>query len=122
MTAKHIELGNKGELHAKEYILSLGYKILESNWRFSRAEIDLIAMDGEDLVFIEVKTRSNNYFGNPEDFVGNKKKRLIMDAAANYMERIGYEWTVRFDIVALVVERDTFRLEHFKDAFFSGEV
>ena len=122
MTAKHIELGNKGELYARDYILSLGYEVLESNWRFSRAEIDLISMDSETLVFIEVKTRSNNYFGNPEDFVDEKKKRLIMDAASNYMETIGYEWIVRFDIIALTVEKDTFRLEHFKDAFFSGEV
>jgi len=118
--AHHIETGNKGESIAKAYILEQGYQLLEENWRFSRAEIDLIAMDGEVLVFVEVKTRSTTLFGAPELAVTEKKQNLLADAANVYMEQINHDWEIRFDIITIILKPKTHQLKHFKDAFFPG--
>lgn len=118
--AKHNELGQKGERLAVDFLKKKGYLILETNWRFSRAEIDVIAKDGNILVFIEVKTRSDDAFGQPEEFVSSKKERLIMDAASVYMEEIGHDWEIRFDIIAILYKSDKdIQIKHFEDAFFS---
>jgi len=116
--SKNIETGNKGEAIAKDYLLKKGYTILESNWRFSRAEIDLIAMDGQILVFIEVKTRSTGLFGAPELAVDQHKQDLMTDAANAYMQKINHDWEVRFDIISIILEKDQYQLQHFEDAFF----
>lgn len=118
--AQHLDIGNKGEALAKEYLLKKGYQVLEENWRFSRAEVDLIAMDGQALVFIEVKTRSTDFFGAPELAVDHKKQNLLSDAANVYMQQINHEWEIRFDIIAIVLGDEDPKIEHFKDAFFSG--
>lgn len=118
--AKHLELGTKGESLAFDYLMAKGYQILEQNWRFSRAEIDIIAKKDGILIFVEVKTRSYDYFGEPASFVSKKKQKLIMDAAANYMEMINHEWAVRYDIVGILINDKGTYLDHYKDAFFSG--
>lgn len=118
--SKHIKLGKKGEQLAFDYLMSKGYYVLEQNWRFSRAEIDIIAMDGEILVFIEVKTRSYDFYGEPASTVDQKKQRLIMDAASIYADKINHEWEVRFDIIGLIIDKKSTNLKHYKDAFFSG--
>ena len=115
----HIELGNRGESLAEKYLLENGYQILERNWRFSRAEIDIIAKDGEILVFVEVKTRSSELFGKPEESVSPRKEALLKDAAAVYMEQIGHDWEIRFDIISFLITGDTYSYKHYKDAFFS---
>ena len=106
---------------AVKHLISDNYKILETNWRFSRAEIDIIAKQGEILVFLEVKTRSYAFYGQPEEAVTEKQERLIMDAAQRYMEKIGHEWEIRFDIISIIIDKNKAlsRLEHFKDAFFA---
>jgi len=118
--AKHNELGKKGELLAIDFLKGKGYQILESNWQFSRAEIDIIAKHEEVLIFVEVKTRSDDAFGQPEEFVTPKKERLMMDAASAYMEKINHDWEIRFDIISVLHknERDI-KITHFEDAFFS---
>ncbi len=104
---------------ACQYLADLGYQIIERNWRYSKAEIDIIAKDQEVLVFIEVKTRSSDYFGKPEDFVSEHKELLYSDAASRYMESIGYEWEIRFDIISVLLNtRGIYTIEHFKDAWF----
>ena len=119
--AKHIETGKKGETLAVEYLEKLGYQILEINWRHRRAEVDIIAKDGEILVFVEVKTRSDDFFGNPAAFVTRKKERFMSDAANVYMAEIGHLWEIRFDIIGIVLwSADRIELRHFKDAFFPG--
>lgn len=119
--AKHLETGKKGEELAVGFLEKLGYQILETNWRHRRAEIDIIAKDGEILVFIEVKTRSDDFFGNPASFVTTKKERFMSDAANVYMEQIGHDWEIRFDIVGIVMwSEERTELRHFKDAFFPG--
>ncbi|MEZ4906311.1 MAG: YraN family protein [Saprospiraceae bacterium] len=111
--------GIKGETTAIDYLEKSGYKILERNWRFKRAEIDIIAKEiaTDILVFIEVKARSYDYFGEPELSVNEKKILLISDAAAAYMEKISYSWEIRFDIISIVFDSKIPKINHFKDAF-----
>ncbi len=116
--AKHNILGERGETIAYDYLTHKGYKIVARNWRHRKAEIDLIAWDDKTLVFIEVKTRSNDLFGKPEVSVDDKKETLIIAAASAYMESIDYEWAVRFDIISIVVHNeDAAKIQHFEDAF-----
>ena len=101
--AEHNDLGHRGERSAEKFLISSGYKILEKNWRYKKAELDLIAMDGEILVFIEVKTRSSLRHGQPYDSISSQKRILMMDAATRYMESIGHEWAIRFDVVSVIL-------------------
>jgi len=115
------DLGQLGEQLAKDYLNSLGYELLEERWRYNKAEIDLIYKDGAALVFIEVKTRSSAYFGQPEEFVNDKKKKLMTMAASAYMRKINHDWEIRFDIVSIMVLPNADNnIQHFKDAFFLG--
>jgi len=119
--AQHNEIGKIGEELAIAHLCQQGWEILATNWRFKRAEIDIIAMDGNTLVFVEVKTRSTTYFGTPEQFVNAKKKLFLAKAASAYMEEIGHDWEIRFDIISVLLpcgkEQE---IKHFKDAFFPG--
>lgn len=105
---------------AINHLETAGFTILERNWRYSKAEIDIIAKEGEALVFIEVKTRSYDYYGQPEEFVNEKQEALIIDAAQRYMEQTGHDWEVRFDIIAIILHKAPRKpeIKHFKDAFF----
>jgi len=85
--ARHNEIGQKGELLAADWLRNKGFNILHTNWRYSYYEIDIIADDGETLHFIEVKTRTTQLFGDPEDDVTDKKINDLMTAAEEYMER-----------------------------------
>ncbi|HZV70946.1 MAG TPA: YraN family protein [Saprospiraceae bacterium] len=115
------EHGQWGEKIAHDYILGLGMKVVQKNWRHKRAEIDLIAMEEETLVFIEVKTRASSGFGLPEEMVNKRKQRLVIDAALSYMRSIGHEWEIRFDIVAILGSPESgAEVKHFRDAFFPG--
>ncbi|MBL7831123.1 MAG: YraN family protein [Saprospiraceae bacterium] len=118
--ADHNNIGKKGEEIAKKYLEAHGYKILETNWRFSRAEVDLIAMDKEIMVFVEVKTRSYDSFGKPEEFVSRAKEKMLMDAASVYTNQVNHDWEIRFDIISIISKGDCHELKHFKDAFFDG--
>ena len=113
------EIGQIGEDAAVVFLEQLGYNILERNWRFSRAEIDIIAKDHDILVFVEVKTRSYNYYGEPEDFINERKEHLLSDAASQYMNLIKYDWEIRFDIISiLILKNQEHQIKHFKDAWF----
>lgn len=119
--ADHIIKGQNGEALAVTFLSEKGYQILETNWRFKRSEVDIIAYDGKILVFIEVKTRATDYFGAPEESINEKKKALLADAASAYMELIDHDWEIRFDYVSIILEdADNFKLKHFKDCFFPG--
>ena len=119
--ASHNELGKIGELIACEKLQQLGYRILEQNWRYRKAEVDIIAMEGDTLVFVEVKTRTSSAFGEPEEFVTAQKEALITAAAHAYIDEIDHNWEVRFDIVAIVYRSASdYELRHYKDAFFPG--
>ncbi|HPK10075.1 MAG TPA: YraN family protein [Saprospiraceae bacterium] len=116
----HLITGEKGEKLAVEYLLKKGYEIMEVNWRYSRAEIDIIAKDNSTLVFVEVKSGQENVFTTPEIAVNEKKKMLILDAASQYMKSINYEWEIRFDIVSVVFyNKNQYEIIHYEDAFFN---
>lgn len=116
--AKHNELGSLGEELAIDFLLQKGYKILETNWRFQKAEVDIIASKDEVLAAVEVKTRSTNEFGDPQDFVNQKKIKLLVKAVNEYVERNDLDVEVRFDIVAITINEKKLEMEHLKDAFY----
>jgi putative endonuclease len=115
--AKHNELGKEGEKLAEEFLLKNGYQILEKNWRFKKAEVDIIAKKNEILAVIEVKTRSSNYFGNPQDFVNQKKIKLLVEAIDQYVISKELDLEVRFDIIAILKNNNSYEIEHLEDAF-----
>jgi putative endonuclease len=112
-------LGHAGEAAAADFFTAHGYSVVHRNYRYRRAEVDLIVrLDTALLVFVEVKTRSSSRFGHPEEFVTERKRQLFRLAADHYQEEIDWKGDIRFDIVALSQVADGFRLEHFEDAFF----
>ncbi len=119
--AKHLDTGKKGEELAAQFLRENGLEILAINWRHGRAEVDIIARDGKVLVFVEVKTRSYDFFGKPEEFVNKTKTRLMANAAAAYMKANSHDWAIRFDIVSILMKNEKeWTVEHFRDAFFPG--
>jgi putative endonuclease len=117
--AAHNDTGKKGEDLALAFLELKNYTILERNWRHRRSEVDIIAMYNKILVFVEVKTRSSDAFGRPEEFVSLKKQDLITRAAPIYMEKINHDWEIRFDVISILLFKDeTYEIEHFEDAFF----
>ncbi|ALU75782.1 YraN family protein [Tenacibaculum finnmarkense] len=115
--AEHNELGEKGEQLAIEYLEGNGYKILEKNYRYKKAEVDIIAQKDGFLVVVEVKTRSSTYFGNPQDFVNPKKIKLLVFAINNYVNQKDLDLEVRFDIIAIVKNKEQYDIQHLTDAF-----
>ena len=113
-------LGKIAEDHACSFLQNSGYRILERNWRYSHAEIDIIASKDGELVFIEVKSRSSLYFGEPSEFVSPSKELRIKAAAQRYMEQISYSWAIRFDIISIFLDvlKRPIKLMHYEDAFF----
>ena len=111
------ELGNEGEEIAKNFLINLNYSIIETNWRFGHLEIDIIAEDATTVVFCEVKTRSSNKMGNPEDFVTIQKQRNIIKAANHFVLKRGIYKEVRFDIISIIQNKDGHTIQHIPDAY-----
>lgn len=116
--AEHNELGKFGEELAVEFLQQNGYEILETNWTFQKAEIDIIAQKENILAVVEVKTRSSIEFGLPQDFVKPKKIQLLVKAINEYVISSDLDVEVRFDIVSIYKEDKEYKLEHIEDAFF----
>ena len=116
--AEHNELGKLGEELAVEYLQKNGYEILDTNWTFQKAEIDIIAQKENTLAVVEVKTRSSLDFGLPQDFVKPKKIQLLVKAVNEYVISKNLDVEVRFDIIAINKEGKSFAIEHLIDAFY----
>ena len=116
--AKHNELGKKGEQLAVDFLLIKGYDIIERNYRFDKAEVDIIAKQKDVLAIIEVKTRSTADFGNPQDFVKPKQIQRLVKAVDEYVTVNDLEVEVRFDIIAIIKEGTQFNIEHLENAFY----
>lgn len=116
--ASHNELGKKGEQLAVNFLVENGYDIVERNYRFNKAEVDIIAQKEDVLAIIEVKTRSTADFGNPQDFVKPKQIKNLVKAVDEYVTVNSLNVEVRFDIIAIVKEKKEFKIEHLEDAFF----
>jgi putative endonuclease len=116
--AEHNDLGKLGEELAVEYLQKDGYAILETNWTFQKAEVDIIAKKENILAIVEVKTRSSLDFGLPQDFVKPKKIQLLVKAIDAYVIEKDLDINVRFDIIAIHKEGKSFAIEHLIDAFY----
>ena len=116
--AEHIELGKKGEEIALRHLAAKKYRILETNWRLGKNEIDIIARDGKYLVVVEVKTRQSNFFAEPETSVTREKQRALIRAANAYVRLKNINDEVRFDIVSVLVSNDKEEINHIEDAFY----
>jgi len=102
MTLKKKELGAKGEEIAVRYLKSRGYRIIERNYRIRLGEIDIIAEQGNNLVFIEVKTRSGTHFGSPFDSITIQKQMQLSKVALEYINKQGCNnRPARFDVVGI---------------------
>lgn len=110
-------LGIEGEDMAADYLSSSGYVILERRFRIHSIEIDIIASKGKELVFVEVKTRSSDFFASPESAVNVKKQKRMILAADYYVRERGIDAEIRFDIVSVVRNKDTEHISHIKNAF-----
>ncbi|MCW3105363.1 MAG: hypothetical protein JWO09_3803 [Bacteroidetes bacterium] len=116
--AEHNDTGNKGEVLAANYLKDKGYRILETNWRFRNFEADIIASGGGMLVVAEVKTRSSNFFGEPETFVNRQKQRNLIKAANAYIQQKGLDLEVRFDIISVLMNGSVDNVKHIEAAFY----
>jgi putative endonuclease len=115
------DIGNQGERLAVEYLQHKGYTILATNWRYKRAEIDIIAQTGSIRVFVEVKARSSSNFGPPDLAVNPKKEALLTSAAHEYLGQLAYEGEIRFDVISILLEQNKMaQIQHIEDAFFCG--
>ncbi len=115
--ALHNDIGKLGESLAQQHLVKQGFAILETNYREGRYEVDIIAYKENLIVFVEVKTRSNMDYGNPEEFVDRHKQRAYIRMANNYVIQNNREEEVRFDIIAVVVGSTGHQINHIEDAF-----
>ena len=117
--AEHNELGTKGENAAVEFLQQNGHQILLRNYKHGKCEIDIISKEEAVIVFTEVKTRSTDYFGYPEEAVDKKKRKKIRRAAEEYMYENKLDTDVRFDIISIANLNGKLKIYHIKDAFFN---
>jgi putative endonuclease len=115
--AEHNELGRKGEMEALVYLKQKGFEIKEVNYKIGKLEIDIIAIDKNELVIVEVKTRGRNDIINPEEAVTQKKQQHLIKAAHQYITSHNTQLNTRFDIVTVIYQDGT-KIEHIADAFY----
>jgi putative endonuclease len=115
--AEHNDLGKTGEALALSLLLKKGFILKEKNYRFAKAEIDLIMFDQQDLVFIEVKTRQTAQIGEPFLAVTRSKQRQLIKAAHHYIVTRDLDVNARFDVVSIVHNSYRTRIEHIENAF-----
>lgn len=111
------DLGKKGEDFAIAFLKEKGYELQTRNYRYKKGEIDSIWKIDNKLIFVEVKLRSNDDFGLPEEMVGTSQQSLILQTAENYILETNWEGNIRFDIIAILNTKKT-QIEHFEDAFY----
>ncbi|WP_308006429.1 YraN family protein [uncultured Chryseobacterium sp.] len=116
--ADHNDFGKKAEELAAEYLQKNGYKILVRNFRYQKAELDLVAEKDSLIVVVEVKARSTDVFNLPQEAVKKRKIKLIVSAANYFMEEYNKNQEVRFDIISILPdENKNLVIEHITDAF-----
>lgn len=116
--ASHNDLGKKAEDLAAEFLIKSGYKILVRNFRYQKAEIDIIAEKENLIIITEVKARSTDAFMLPQEAVNKRKISLIVSAANHFIEEFNKNQEVRFDIISVLPnEKGKLIIEHIVDAF-----
>ncbi len=116
--AAHLRLGSAGEDAAAELLTGAGCTLLARNWRQARLELDMVCLDGDTIVFVEVKTRSSERYGGPAYAVGLSKQRVLCRAAHAWLAaHEAWDKPCRFDVICVLRNGDTLHLEHFRHAF-----
>ena len=117
--AEHNVTGQKGEQLAADIMTQKGYKILETNWKLGRMEIDIIAANKKEIVFVEVKTRTSMLGGTPEEAVDEAKKRRMVASANAYLKYHQEKRELRFDIIGILMNKsgEIEQISHFENAF-----
>jgi len=117
MNKAHLTLGKLGEDLATEHLKSVGYQIITRNYKATLGEIDIIARDGETLVFVEVKTKHSNSFGRPEEMVTKNKQSKLKNLVKDFLSKNNHQGPIRIDVVAVNVNnpRNRAALKHFDD-------
>lgn len=114
---KAAEWGRLGETITKDYITKQGHPITEENWRCgNRLEVDLISQQGNEMVFIEVKTRNGKY-NSAEDAIDEKKIKRLVAAANVYLQQQEHDFDVRFDVALIEGEPDNYEFTYIENAF-----
>ncbi len=121
MKKSKLEIGQEAELAAASFLEKKGYRIIEKNYRFRKAEVDLIAEHNGHLVFIEVRSKKNSDFGFPEETISSRKEELYLQAAAHYMEKNSSELKLRFDLISIIHTTSDNEIKHFEDVDFEGD-
>lgn len=117
--AVHNDFGKTGEQISRNYLELHGYEVMDENWCFGKAEIDLIVYKDKQIIFVEVKTRSGNGFGEPEEFVNAAKQMHMAAAATEYIHLMDFKGEIRFDIIAILInKKGDYNLRHIEDAFW----
>lgn len=115
----HIELGQRGEDIAVNFLRTNGYTILDRNYRWGKGEIDVVCKKQEMLVVAEVKTRNSMALGAPYLSVTRAKQRQIIKVANHYLLEKNLDMDVRFDVISIVLNRQLMDLEHIESAFYA---
>ena len=115
--AAHNELGKRGEDLAAQLLKKKGYKLLERNWKFNGWEVDIIAGTKKEIVFVEVKTRSDDTLMRPEEAVDFNRQCRLTSAASAYINYHQINLSPRFDVIAIVLNDDRCDINHFENAF-----
>lgn len=115
---EHNEFGKKGEELAVDYLVKTGYRIVHRNYRYIKAEIDIIAQKWDVLAIVEVKSRSSDYWQNIAEIITEKKIKLLVRAANHYVLSKDLDVEVRFDIITVLKEKGGFRIDHIENAFY----
>ncbi len=116
--AEHNELGQLGEQLATDYLTKKGYKIVERNYVFQKAEIDIIAKHDNRMICVEVKTRNSDFFGDPQEFVTPSKIKLLVKAMDAFIIDHDIDLETRFDIIAVLKNKTKEQITHYEDAFY----
>ena len=116
--ASHNELGKHGEDLAADYLVAKGHTILVRNYRHEKSEVDIITLIGSTVVFVEVKTRTSNAFGYPEESVSLRKQKKLKQAMEHYTTQNKITGEPRFDIVSIITAGGKVDIHHIEDAFY----
>jgi len=116
--AEHNEFGKVGEQLAVAHLIKSGFQIKHRNYRFLKAEVDIVAQKGTTLAIVEVKSRSTNFMDDLNDLIPPKKRKLLVLAADHYVVEHNLDVDVRFDIITIFKRNGSFKIDHIEDAFY----
>ncbi len=113
----HFSLGARGEILACNFLKQNGYEILEKNYRCPRGEIDAVARKGKKLIFVEVKARSSDQFGLPQEAVNKTKQEKLIKLARWYLKKEKKDFSISFGVIAILFEKERPQIEFIENAF-----